>query len=374
MRLNLRQWAAALLIVVGVLWMAPWIWKRCEKFETGPNYRIPYPLSKDYWLYQRRADKVVNQDKILLLGDSVVWGEYVAPDGTLSHFLNDQAGAANQFVNLGINGLFPLAEEGLINYYGQSIGRERVLIHLNFLWLTSPKADLSIEKKQRFNHSRLTPQFSPRIPCYRADVNERLGAIVERNISFLQWVGHVQDAYFGQKSVPSWTLEDDGGSPARHTNSYRNPLTEISFVVPPEPKDDPQRGPKSARHRAWSAEGQGSTSFEWVSLEDSLQWRAFQRIVEELRRRGNSVFVVIGPFNEHMLTQENGAIYRKLRTDVGRWLEHIQVPCSMPDALPSELYADSSHPLTQGYQLLAQRLFADPQFRSWLQQPSPKRE
>ena len=226
-----------------------------ERFETGPDYRLPYQLSKDYWLYGRRVSQVVNQDKVLLLGDSVIWGEYVAPDGTLSHFLNDQAGMTDRFVNLGLNGLFPLAQEGLIHYYGQSLRHEKILLQFNPLWLTSPKADLSSEKEEPFNHSRLVPQFTPRIPCYRANANERLSAIVQRTVPFLQWVGHMQNAYFDQKSVPSWTLEDDGGSPPRYPNAYRNPLAQISLTVPSAPADDPERGPKSPRHKAWSAEG-----------------------------------------------------------------------------------------------------------------------
>src|ERR1035437_2301409 len=109
-RPDVLQWAAALLIVAMVLLLTPWVWERCENFETGSDYRLPYQLSKDYWLYGRRVGQVVNQDKVLLLGDSVVWGEYVSPDGTLAHFLNERAGATNRFVNLGLNGLFPLAQ------------------------------------------------------------------------------------------------------------------------------------------------------------------------------------------------------------------------------------------------------------------------
>ena len=186
LRLDARQWAAALLIVAMVLLLTPWVWERCENFETGSDYRLPYQLSKDYWLYGRRVGQVVNQDKVLLLGDSVVWGEYVSPDGTLAHFLNERAGATNRFVNLGLNGLFPLAQEGLINNYGQSLRHEKILLQFNLLWLTSPKADLSSEKEQPFNHSSLVPQFTPRIPCYRADANERLSNIVQRNVPFLQ--------------------------------------------------------------------------------------------------------------------------------------------------------------------------------------------
>jgi hypothetical protein len=34
--------------------------------------------------------------------------------------------------------------------------------------------------------------------------------------------------------------------------------------------------------------------------------------------------------------------------------------------LPSALYADASHPLTDGYKLLAARIYADPNFKAWL--------
>lgn len=365
LRLNARQWGAAVLLVAAVLWLTPWIWGRCEKFVTGPDYRMPYQLSKDYWLYGQRVSQVVNQDKVLLLGDSVVWGEYVASDGTLAHFLNEQAGATNRFVNLGLNGLFPLAQEGLVNNYGQSLRHEKVVVQFNFLWLTSAKADLSSEKEQPFNHAGLVPQFTPRIPCYRADANDRLSAIVQRNVPFLQWVGHIQNAYFGQKSFLSWTLLEDGGYPPRYPNVYRNPLAQISLTVPSAPLNDPERGPKSPRHKAWSAEGQGPTKFDWVNLDASLQWHAFQRLVKELRARGNSVFVVVGPFNEHMVAEDNRPAYRKLRDEVRGWLKQNEIPNAMPETLPSELYADASHPLTQGYQTLAKELCADPQFRSW---------
>jgi hypothetical protein len=365
-RLNARQWAAALLTVATVLLLTPWIWSRVERFETGPDYRLPYQLSNDYWLYGRRLGQIVERDKVLLLGDSVVWGEYVAPDGTLAHFLNEQDHETDRFVNLGLNGLFPLAEEGLITYYGQSLRHEKIVIQFNFLWLTSPKADLSSEREEHFNHSRLVPQFQPRIPCYRADANQRLGFVIQRSVPFLQWVGHMQDAYFGQKSVPSWTLEDDGGSPPRYPNSYRNPLAQISLTVPSAPEDDPERGPDSPRHKPWSAEGQRPTRFQWVNLADSLQWRAFQRLVNELRARGNAVFVVLGPFNEHMVVEESRATYCNLRSDIGEWLKQNQIAHSIPETLPSELYADASHPLTEGYRKLAECIYADPQFRSWL--------
>ena len=365
-RLNAWQWLATFLIVALVILLTPWLWERLERFETGPDYRIPYDLSKDYWLYGRRLRQVASPDKVIVLGDSVVWGEYVAPDGTLSHFLDQATAATNRFVNGGLNGLFPLAQEGLVTWYGKSLRHQKVILQCNLLWMTSPKADLSADKEEQFNHSRLVPQFSPRIPCYRADANERLSAVLQREVRFLQWVGHLQNAYFGQKSILGWTLEDDGGNPPRYPNVYRNPLAQITLVVPPCPQDDPQRGLKSPRHKPWSTDGQATTRFEWVPLDSSFQWQAFQRVVSRLRARGNDVLVVLGPFNEHMMTVENRATYRGIRDGIAAWLRQNNVRVVVPEALPSTLYADASHPLTQGYELLANRLCADETFRNWL--------
>jgi hypothetical protein len=38
----------------------------------------------------------------------------------------------------------------------------------------------------------------------------------------------------------------------------------------------------------------------------------------------------------------------------------------VPETLPSELYADGSHPLTKGYALLATRLLQDADFKSMI--------
>jgi hypothetical protein len=364
-RLNARQWLAAFVIVTVTILLTPWIWQLLERFETGPDYRIPYGLSKDYWLYGRRL-RQTTPNQVVVLGDSVVWGEYVTPEGTLSHYLNQEVNATNRFVNGGVNGLFPLAEEGLLKYYGQSLRQRKVIVQCNVLWMTSPKADLSTPKEEQFNHSRLVPQFTPRIPCYKADANERLSAIVERNISFLQWAAHLRNAYFDQKNIPSWTLEEDENRPSYYPNVYKNPLAQITLRVPTGPHEDPDRGPKSKRHKPWSEDGRPTTRFDWVGLDSSLQWQAFQELISLLRSRGNEVFVVLGPFNEHMLLEENRPAYRKIRDGIAKWLTENGIPNTIPETLPSTLYADASHPLTNGYELLAQRIWKDEIFRLWL--------
>jgi hypothetical protein len=88
--------------------------------------------------------------------------------------------------------------------------------------------------------------------------------------------------------------------------------------------------------------------------------------VKALRSRGNDVLTIIGPFNQHMMSETNRATYLQLREKVVAWLKQNQIATVEPEVLPSELYADASHPLTEGYRLLSERLYSDEVFRRWL--------
>src|SRR5258708_5339812 len=116
MRLNSRQWLVTVAIFLAVAIALPQVLRRAERFDAGPDYRIPYALSSDYWLYQRRLDDLSVRGSesyvIPVVGDSVVWGEYVLPNGTLTHFLSEDSGQNTRFANCGVNGVFPLALEG----------------------------------------------------------------------------------------------------------------------------------------------------------------------------------------------------------------------------------------------------------------------
>lgn len=374
-RLQPRQWLHVFLWVSVIATVLPIVWKRLETLATPSDYRIPYELSNDYWLYERRADSMPHDDgTVVVLGDSVVWGEYVRRDGTLSHFLTEHPGSGERdrwtFVNAGVNGLFPLALEGLIEHYGAGISGRRVLLHCNLLWMNSPTADLSLDKEHKFNHSRLVPQFIPRITCYRADFSERFGIVLERNIPFFSWINHLQTAWFDQTSVPEWTMaeaigEDD--TPA-FPNAWRSPLNPIRLTVPGEPEMDPDRGTASSRHIPWSQEpdAPGSRRFDWVQADRSLQWSAFQRLVHRLQERSNDLYVLIGPFNEHMMAPENRDIYHRWLGTVSDWLEAQGIPSIAPPPLPSAVYGDASHPLTEGYAMLAEMLWSNESFRAWI--------
>lgn len=366
MRLNLRQWAIVLAIVTLIIVATPRLWKHVERFETGADYRIPYKLSNDYWLFEWRLQKIVATDSIVVLGDSVVWGEYVKSSGTLPHFLNQQAGQPDRFVNAGVNGLFPLALEGLVRYYGTSLHGRKVIVVCNLLWLSSPKADMQAEKAENINHALLVPQFFPRVPSYQADANERIGAAIGRSVGFLGWVNHLQDCYFQQRSVLQWTLDEDPNRPRHYPNAYKNPLAQITLAAPSGEGDDAERGEGSPRHKPWTANGGRQTAFEWVELQSSLQWAAFQRTITLLRGRGNDVSVIVTPFNRHMIAGKSMAGYVAIHNGVVAWLSEKGVPYVAPDELPSDLYADASHPLTAGYAMLARLVYQADSFRKWI--------
>jgi hypothetical protein len=368
MRLSAREWLVTLFIVVTAMLAIPRLWKSYERWTTGPDYRIPYSLSNDYWLFQRRLEQIA-PSKIPIIGDSVIWGEYVRAYGTLSHFLNQKAGVSDAFVNCGMNGLYPLALEGLLRHYGSPLRGGRIIVHCNVLWMSNPKADLSstlaADQKDPINHSRLLPQFYPWIPRYSADGNERLSAAIEPHVEYFQWVTHLQNAYYDQRSIPKWTLEEDFSMPPVLPNAWRNPLAPLATGVPGEPADDPERGRESPRHKPWS----GTPShFDWVGLDASLQWKAFGRLIELLRSRGNSVLVVVGPFNEHMIAEDQRPGYRLMRAAIVAKLAQDGVAVIAPPTLPSELYADASHPLTEGYERLAKDLYANAVFQNWVGQ------
>jgi len=365
-RLTLTQWVTALLIVILMAVAIPRAWKSFERFDVGADYRIPYSLSDDYWLFDWYLQKVAGANPVVVLGDSVVWGEYVKSDGTLPHFLNAEAAKPGRFVNGGVNGLFPLAFEGLVRDYGKALQGRKVIVVCNFLWLSSPQADMQVKRDETVNHASLIPQFYPEVPGYQADAAARIGSVIGRHVSFMGWIRHLQNAYFNQRSITQWTLDEDPDRPRRYPNAYRNPLARITCVVPSGQSDDTERGEGSRRHKPWSDASPRKAVFEWVDLKSSLQWAAFQRAVEVLRHRGNDVLVIVVPFNEHMIAEQAMDGYRTIQAGIVAWLNDKHVPFVMPDKLPSELYADASHPLTAGYEGLARQIFRSEAFRKWL--------
>jgi hypothetical protein len=348
-RLSAAQWLGILAFTVILVLGASPLWKKLEPFAIESDYRIPHDLSNDYWLFERYAGLAVNDFDAVILGDSVVWGEYVAHDETLSHYLNQSGDSKKRFANLGIGGAHPLALSGLIAHYGGSIAHKNVVLQCNPLWLSSAKTDLQDPKFAEFNHPRLVPQFSPHIPGYaKEEISTRLGVLVEQQVPFNKWTNHLQQAYYEQSDIPGWTLK----------HPYENPLAPLAQTLPTA--NEPRR------HEAlpWFKTGKTKVDFDWIDLDTSLQWPAFQHAVDTLERRGNRVFVLVGPFNEHMLTPASLTRYEKVKATIGAWLKEKQIPHAMPAPLPRDQYGDASHPLAVGYKSLAHTLQTDPSFRA----------
>jgi hypothetical protein len=337
-RLTGRQWGMVGLFALAMVLFTPALWKQVEKFRLEPDYRIPHDLSNDYWLYDRYTRLAASQYDALLIGDSVIWGEYVTRKQTLSHYLNELAGK-ERFANLGLDGAHPLALNGLVEHYAGAVSGKNVLLFCNVLWMSSPKADLQ-DENATVNHPRLIPQFWPRIPPYKEQISPRLGVVVEQHLPFDGWTSHLQTAYY-HSDIPAWTLE----------HPYENPFKPLAQGLP-TPDEPPRHTPQ-----AWYKSGITKQDYAWVDLETSLQWHAFQRVVNLLERRGNRLFVLLGPFNEHILSKENVQAFQKVKSTIEAWLQEKHVAHAVPSALPSELYGDASHPLAQGYALLAKELF-----------------
>jgi hypothetical protein len=107
---------------------------------------------------------------------------------------------------------------------------------------------------------------------------------------------------------------------------------------------------------------------EWVTPESSLQWLAFRRLAKRLQGRGSDLLVVVGPLNEHMMNDATRGKHLDFREAVAAWLSAEGLNYVVLEVLPSDEYADASHPLTEGYDRLAKRLAAEPVFKTWLGQ------
>jgi hypothetical protein len=354
-RLSWWQWLIVAVIVAAALPAVPWAWQQREPLPDGPNGRVPYELSNDYWLFARYARAALaDESRTIVLGDSVVWGHYVRDDQTLSHDLSPQPGAAaggkggDRFANLGVDGIHPAAMEGLLDHYGGDIRGRNVVLHLNLLWMSSDRHDLTTRKEFSFNHETLVPQFHPWIRCYRSKLGDRLAAAMRRVLPWEAFAQHIRLAYYDRQDVPAWSIAHPDECP-------------VKALAHPLPSGTPAASPP-ADCIPWHKRGIEPFSPQWVELDKSLQWSSFRRTLEHLTAAGNRVFVLVGPFNEHMLEAESLAVYHDRLAAVSAYLTGAGVPHYVAKPLDSDLYADASHPLAAGYVELARQLHQNDAF------------
>lgn len=339
-----------LAMVLAVVFLTfPRAWSKAQRFEAGADYRFPYEISNDYWMYQQWCGRAAQQYPYLALGDSVLWGQYAGNNQTLTHYLNASSGRAD-FANVALDGVHPIAMEGLVRYYGASLSGRKVLVNLNLLWMSSPIQDFQGTEEFRFNHPRLVPQLVGRFACYKPPLAEVMSVGAERHMDFFSCAKHININCFANMPLDGWTLE----------HPYENPFTALSTPVPGTDVA-PQSKPVD-----WQKRGMGGQSFQWVPLAESNQWRAFTRAIELLRGRDASVFVLFVPINPYLQTEESRVRGDVLAKDAKAWLEGAKMPYYCADGLESVQYADASHPLADGYATIAHRLKECGAFKDWM--------
>lgn len=350
LRLSVGEWMAAAIILASLAMALPRIWTALERGKPDRNDRIPFALSYDYKVYRDFTRAVCKPDRIAVLGDSVVWGHYVTADQALAAALQ-KADGRNTFVNIGLDGAHPVALRGLVKHWGRAIRNQKVIVQWNPLWLTGAARDLSTSKEQSFNHPDLVPQFGG-VPAYHPSPEGRVTVEMKRAVPFLAWVEHVRKACFDSKNLFAWAGD----------NPYACPFSAITFRLPsgaPIPPD--------TAAVPWDKSGKYSVQNpSWVPLPASLQWKNFLDLIAMLKARGNNVFVVLGPYNEHMLKEPAEATYRQLLVSAGEALAKNRIAHFAPPTLPSELWADSSHPLAEGYAEIARQLQGNAEFRAFV--------
>ncbi len=354
LRLNRAEWLCVAGLVLLVMCLTPRLWRRIEKTGFGENYRIPYESSKNYWMFTRWAEAAREAHAGVAIGDSAIWGHYVDRDSTLPAHLS-AARESGSLANLGVDGLHPVAMYGLIRYHGRAIRDTAVMLHLNPLWMSSPVHDLQVDEEIRFNHPDLVPQLYPDIPAYQPTWATRVGVWHTRHVPFMKWISHMQQTYLEGLDLFNWSIQ----------HPRQSPCSAMDLALPAS-ANQPRSRPMS-----WSARGiPANQELQWVTADRSLQWAYFKKTIGLLQHRGNTVFVLIGPFNTYLLREDQVPRYRGLVEDMVRWFEaESDLPFHVAAVPPSADFADASHPLDRGYRFVADDLARSASYRKWSKTP-----
>ncbi|MDD5464545.1 MAG: hypothetical protein PHP62_05345 [Candidatus Moranbacteria bacterium] len=339
-RLTNKELALIAAVFVFVIFFAvPFLWKSFEKIRTDGEFRLAYGFRDDYWVYNRWADKATEKYPVVFLGDSVIWGMYVNNENTLPAKLNKKLDG-KIVANLAIDGLHCVAMQGLVENYGTAIKNKKVLLHCNPLWMNSKRYDLSGNEEMSVHHPRLIPQFSPGLKCYKETFATRMSVIMERNVPFFSLINHIRLASFENEDFNQWIVD----------NPYKNPFAQISLSIDAQEKD------KVNSSVNWTKKGIPQQNWKWLELDDSTQWSSFKNIVKRLKADGNQIYVMIGPLNPYMLTEKSLKLLKKRQEEIQEWLRKEKVESFIVSDMPSEVYADASHPLEKGYEMIADEL------------------
>ncbi len=353
--LNGREWLIVLGVFIAISLVVYNGFNRWERIPVETDFRSTCWEARmsDYYAYSQWANYARDHYKILLIGDSVIWGQEVPNNETVSHFINQQLGK-EEVANLGIDGLTLAALDGMVANYGSAFRNTNAIVELNPLWMSSPKRDM--REKGNFHHPRLVPQFDPRIKYFK-DFNERLGYVIEHHLKVPPFVRHLMVNYYDNKSVANWLLE----------NPYRNPLSAITFQGPSMMKE------KQGLGTDWASREKDPAKIElrddpFLNPDESVMFEHFLRALDKLKKHNVNAMVLLGPFNTYNLNPESR---QKLFTMIGqikqildkRGVTYFDATC---DLLPSTAYADQCHALASGHAQLAEAMVKDPKVQRWL--------
>ncbi len=329
-------------LVLALCYVAlPWCYRHWQQIVITPDFRLSYALRDDYLGYRDIAGEICRKYPAVFLGDSVVWGMYVDNACTLPALINQRLGRET-IGNLAIDGLHPVVLETLVREYGGAIRNKTVYLYWNPLWMNSPLYDLSGDGELAVNHPRLLPQLDLSLRSYRAGVEERVSALLERRIDFHALLHHLRVAFFENADLKNHLAAHPDENPLRRINMTRRPG---------------ETGRNVNGRIDWYNAGIAEQNWPWVAPDASRQWKSFLTLIRLLKERDNHVYVIAGTVNPHMQSAESLRRYRELRSEVLRrfQLEDVEV-IDLPE-LPSDEYADASHPLAPGYQRLADFIF-----------------
>lgn len=326
--------------VIAVISLLPYILPLVNNEQFRGDFRIPYSLGEDYFLYKKYSEHVSSAERVIVIGDSVIWGHYVGDESTLTARLNSFSGA-ERFANLGIDGIHPAAMYGLIDSCCGSIKNRKVIVGINLLWMSSPRHDLSGDANSSINHKALLPQFSGRVPAWSPSVEERLTLFIRREIPLFLWTDHVRSTLFARNNFYRWTMDNPRENPAL----YFVPGSRV--FTPPDAVKPDRMFPQD---------------MAWVAMDRSVQWQYMLASIRMLREQGNSVIAVITPYNQFMLTDNSRIKRDEMIVYIQGVLAAEGITVLAPQLETREYFADLSHMTAEGYGVLAEDLMGYPEF------------
>jgi hypothetical protein len=338
LQLSPREWLAALGLLAGILLVFFALRPKIASPQLAADYRIPYPLTDHYDLYERYSVLAASRYDVLLVGDSVVWGQCCDRDQTLAHHLNSLSGS-ERFANLGLDGMHPVALSLLLQYHAPGISGKQVVLQANPLWYISTGPQRGREELL-LNRPHLGPRIGPTLASYHEKIAQVLGSALGK-LPVARTLGLAAGQLASQRlEVLSWSLE----------HPYENPLKTLTYLLP-EPEKRAPRPPPVPFARLLAQE-----NALWEELETSVQWAEFKHAVEILEERGNRVFIVLGPLNEAILTPASRSAYAGIKRQMEQWCQRTGHRYAVAEPPPSEAFEDICHPTGAGYLELAKRL------------------